>query len=177
MNPLSWSMMNKMANFWYAHTDSFSLFTYQETYTPYKESLKLDWRMVYKVFFSCGSIRVFAKNMGDPHYEPTIVVHDMWPNYGKLIQITHSYLIIFNTTTRTVLCFLRYFSILHGLQNWNFKEVVWKYNLIIWNTLRNTLNYMCDLDPLSKIGSHIQSVTRYWWTSKVSVISKHNTCF
>ena len=22
------------------------------------------------------SIRVFAKNMGDPYYEPTIVVHD-----------------------------------------------------------------------------------------------------
>ena len=25
------------------------------------------------------SIRIFAKNMGDPYYEPTIVVHDKTP--------------------------------------------------------------------------------------------------
>ena len=31
------------------------------------------------------SIRVFAKNMGDPYYEPTIVVHDMWFKY--IIQL------------------------------------------------------------------------------------------
>ena len=32
--------------------------------------------MLSKVVFSVRSIRVFAKNMGDPYYEPTIVVHD-----------------------------------------------------------------------------------------------------
>ena len=27
-------------------------------------------------FLGVRSIRIFAKNMGDPYYEPTIVVHD-----------------------------------------------------------------------------------------------------
>jgi len=37
-----------MANFslvWYSHTDSFSFDTYWETYTPYKEPLKDDFRL------------------------------------------------------------------------------------------------------------------------------------
>ena len=36
------------------------------------------------------SIRIFAKNMGDPHYEPTIVVHDNGDddnNNNKAIEI------------------------------------------------------------------------------------------
>jgi len=40
--------MNKMENFsfvWYTHTDSFSLNTYKGTYTPYKEPLKVDFRL------------------------------------------------------------------------------------------------------------------------------------
>ena len=36
----------------------------------------LSWRMLSKVVFRCAFFRVFAKNMGDPYYEPTIVVHD-----------------------------------------------------------------------------------------------------
>ena len=29
-------------------------------------------------FLGVCSIRVFEKNHGDPYYEPTIVVHDIW---------------------------------------------------------------------------------------------------
>ena len=32
--------------------------------------------MLSKAVFRCASIRVFAKNMGDPYYELIIMVHD-----------------------------------------------------------------------------------------------------
>jgi len=45
-----------------------------------KNSLRviLSWRMLFEVALILGvcSIRVLAKNHGDPYYEPTIVVHD-----------------------------------------------------------------------------------------------------
>jgi len=37
------------------------------------------------------SIRVFAKNMGDPYYEPTIVVHgNCYNSYGKIKAVGDS---------------------------------------------------------------------------------------
>ena len=35
------------------------------------------------------SIRIFAKNMGDPYYEPTIVVHDSFKINFQAIVTCH----------------------------------------------------------------------------------------
>jgi len=32
--------------------------------------------MLFRLILGVRSIRIFAKNMGDPYFEPTIVVHD-----------------------------------------------------------------------------------------------------
>ena len=62
--------MSKLANFSFStHTVSFLIDTY---YNHCKEDLE----GVFKVALGVFSIGVFAKNMGDPYYEPTIVVHD-----------------------------------------------------------------------------------------------------
>ena len=37
------------------------------------------------------SIRVFAKNMGDPYYEPTIVVHDIMNNNMNNSRKIHNF--------------------------------------------------------------------------------------
>ena len=36
----------------------------------------LSWRILSRVVLGVRSIRVFAKNMGEPYYEPTIMIHD-----------------------------------------------------------------------------------------------------
>jgi len=41
--------------------------------------------MLFKVALGVCSIRVLAKNHGDPYYEPTIVVHDNRGEYPTLI--------------------------------------------------------------------------------------------
>jgi len=35
------------------------------------------WWMLLRQVLGVCSIRIFAKSIGDPYYEPTIVVHDM----------------------------------------------------------------------------------------------------
>ena len=58
-------------------------------------------RTIRRLFLVCGcflrqvlgvcSIRIFAKNMGDPYYELTIVVHDDVPELWKLTPCPHDY--------------------------------------------------------------------------------------
>ena len=66
--------MYRMA-IWFSHNHSyffFTLDTYQWTYIHCKDPPE-------GCFLVGGcSIRIFAKNMGDPYYEPTIVIHDKY---------------------------------------------------------------------------------------------------
>jgi len=82
---------------------------------------------------------------------PALRIHYyLWPNFWKWIQIIHSYLIILHEQYRT-------------FQDMDFRtEILKKYSgnttalyKIPLNTQRNTLNYMCDLEPLPKIWSHL----------------------
>ena len=97
-------MNNDMANFSFltnAHTSSFSLDTYQWTYITCKEPPEVCFQFVdafsgrFQVYVLSG---FFAENMGDPYYEPTIMVHNMVTS--KLSTISHTQKNLTNNTNR-----------------------------------------------------------------------------
>jgi len=71
--------MNKMANFIFltiAHTSFFSLLVDLYLLQKITRGLFLVGGCFLRQVLGVCSIRVFAKNIGDPYYEPSIVVHD-----------------------------------------------------------------------------------------------------
>jgi len=66
--------------------DLHSLYLYLRTYTPCKEPLRGDFWLK-DVVFRCAFYLSFHKNMDDPYYEPTIMVHN---NLHEKIFITEN---------------------------------------------------------------------------------------
>jgi len=87
------------------------------------------------------------------------IAKHLWPNCGKRIQITHSYLIIFHMKSiklsKIFLKFMKASKLILYESSKKYSGNTTALYKILLNTLRNAPNYMCGLDPLSKIGSHL----------------------
>jgi len=92
------------------------------------------------------SIRVFAKNLGDPYYEPTIVVHDK----GQIwfLTVLSMCALVHYTTYMYIRC--------HLLKLWPITVVQWESPHRIFFTLSDISSHkMITKIDIKKISSHL----------------------